>query len=509
MTIRRVLNAIKITQLLLSVVLILIPLSSVAALSCEGIFSDVKTQIKIVRIEENILPENIELNAVRLRIDKRPSEITSKKDPRFYSTLLDMLNMMNETVFVTGDRKSIFEKGELRLAAVHKNGQSIEFEYIGDKRGSEWIFRLSKISLIKGNAKGSTIEQNPLSDDGLNLIKKEFIISTRDSESFDGKPSIRNTSVLEKLDLDSWGEKSSNASKLLNFKEGQSAIDGLMGIKKSISVKDANVIEKMIRNQVEIKVPVAISGPVLKEMIKWSEMLQHISRVDLHSAIRSGSTTSVFLKARVKSVIDYAYEKVIKKQLLKAFIFGSVFYGYNYFNDMVVRERSFPNSTMVSDVTIVKSTLTTDNTLAFQKVLNLFSKGNDSLETTVHQMLVSRLTDKKTSQEMAAATEGVQRSISDLVHKEEGQFGSSKFFISDANLKLQPYAEKEFKASLVSADYIIGVFKKQKKIVIISNFKSAITAKNEMAEIIIEKHAHPELFEAIMSKLDITKTLAD
>ncbi len=479
-------------------------LNAQAQLSCESVFSNEKViaaDIMLVRTEERLLPKGTEIKSVKLLIDRRPIEITSKSDPRFKPTVLDMLNMMTETVFVSGDHKSMTEKGELRLAAEFKQGQSIEFEYIGDKRGSDVIYHLDKISFIKANGKDITVDKNPLSDDATFLQRSEILIVTKEGKKTETEEKPQKISILEKSDIESWSEESpvlkANVAKI---KKDQSILDGLREISQSLSEKDAELIDKIIAEQKIVNVPTAISGPVLQEMIKWSELLPTLKRAEVRESVKNGKLSSLLIKARVRANTDFAF-KVAKKQIFKYMLVGTAFFGFTHYNNLLLHDRSTTNSTIVSDVLIAKSTFTTENANALQQVAKSFSKSGRDVDPAFKQMLLARIAEKKTSKETAAATEDVQRSISDFVLKEENLRGSSRFYIGDANMNLKAFADKSFNPSLASADYMIGLFEKQNRIVIVSIFKSVTTFKTEMAEVIVDRHSYPVMYENIREAL--------
>jgi hypothetical protein len=465
-----------------------------ASLSCNSVFSD-----EGLRITDRLIPDDVELNAIRFEVDNRTNTITSKADPLFKSTLLDMLGMMTETVFITGDQKAINEKGELRLAVEYRDGQSIEFEYFGDKRGSETLYRLGKVSFIKANGKDITIEKNPVSDDGRQLQKSEIVIATQFDKSAISSNAVIKTTILEKSNIETWSEKSDETKKSISgIKKDQGLTEALRNISKNLSAEDAQIIDRLVADQRVFKVPVTISGPILQHMIKWSELLPVIKRNEVRKAIENRDTKGLLIKAQLKAHSQFAF-RVGKKQLFKYVIIGSIFFGitnYNNISNQNANDKS--NTTVLSDLLIAKSNFAKENVQIFSGIASSFCKEADPL---FEQMLHSRTVEKMSSAETKMSTENVRQSIADLVEKEESHKGKSKFYIGDVNMKLTAFADKNANPALTSADYMIGLFEKQNKIAIVSIARSDLTSRIEMTEVIVDRKTYPELYEKIRENL--------
>jgi hypothetical protein len=85
-------------------------------------------------------------------------------------TILKMTSFSRSSVFT---EKHVVEKGELVLATPLNDGWSVEFEYAADLRGTNPIYRLKEIDLIKPNGESSTLDKAPTNTAG-DAFRKAF-----------------------------------------------------------------------------------------------------------------------------------------------------------------------------------------------------------------------------------------------------------------------------------------------------------------------------------------------
>ncbi|RYZ77204.1 MAG: hypothetical protein EOP05_02620 [Proteobacteria bacterium] len=195
-----------------------------------------------------------------LKADPLP---TDSKDPAFKARITDLLDMYLNSVFQENE-KDPFKKRELFFAREIGSGETLEFEYLGDQRSGERVYRLSKISLYKANGKDITLEKEALSDDGQSLRKKSFELEAEDGAT-------------------------------------------------------PNEIN-------DIAIPLTIEGEALKALTPWLQRIPHLTKIEIKSAVDRGRVSPLVWKAAFLSNLKFL-AKTAKKQLFKTVLLVGVVAG--------------------------------------------------------------------------------------------------------------------------------------------------------------------------------------
>ena len=144
----------KLCTLLVASLLALTVRASAQPLACSDIFSEIVAPVAVV-VAEPIAPEApLEPTTavpadVQLRV--MPMSLTPTETQPESTILANLVEMYLAAPFQGNGYKDLTEKGVLRLARPLSNGETIAFEYRGDRRSGELVFRLTEVSRIFKN----------------------------------------------------------------------------------------------------------------------------------------------------------------------------------------------------------------------------------------------------------------------------------------------------------------------------------------------------------------------
>ncbi len=214
----------------------------------------------VAAAEPSTAPADVQLRII-------PMSVLPEGETRTKAQILEnLVQMYLAAPFQGNGFKDLTDKGLLRLAHPLSNGETLAFEYRGDRRSGNLVFRLAEISRIYKNGHTIVLEKNPLNESGDDFAMKELTLSA--STNID-------TAVHE-----------------------------------------------------PVAVPVAISGEVLSEMGDWIKRLPLVADLIVVRDVKKQDGLSPFLswRASIRSNLLFM-GKTTKKQVFKFMLLAVVFSG--------------------------------------------------------------------------------------------------------------------------------------------------------------------------------------
>lgn len=470
---------------------------------CMGAFGGVVEKPQPVAF----IPENVELKGLRLEWDRLPLEITSEKDPRFKQGLVNLLKMLTDTVFTSASRKTTLEKGELRLAKALDDGRSLEFEYTGDKRGKDTVFRLTKIVFVKPNGQEMALDKSPVSDDGvflnkMNVVLMEKKVAREEGEAIQIQP-------LDKSEIDGWIKDNESLKEILHLgKSGGNLISSLQEALPRLVESDRLKVGAMVDNVSVVKIPTVIRGPLLSRLLDWIDRVPHLSREEMRTSLGKNSVRGLVWKARVRSNFRFMVN-VAKKQLFKYMLFGAMFVGYAHYDSIMDRaqfgQQADAPVTRIERV-IHSAPLSTEEALMMNDVVRGMG-GNLSRDWTTATEIQNRISESRGPRNAEADFARFETLMSQLIAKESSMAGETTVWVGDVDLKriqqLSGSASvRESIRARVDSGYALAHFKNQEKILLTAiRHDGKADHMPLVSTILIEKASSPALYEQLLQGL--------
>jgi hypothetical protein len=475
---------------IVAILLIMSQLQAKAAVRCENLVEGLRNTTETSTATSVLqIPEGLEFkSAIKLHIDTASAEITSVKDPRYQESFHNILEMLTETIFLSGDRKTTLEKGKLNLARNIGNGQSVEFEYIGDRRGENMVFRLAKVVLYKANGQDVSLEKNPVSDDGLKLRTPEVLVA----EDAGG-----NLKVIEKSDINKWAKTENTTPDVGPANEG--VLQRLESLINRMNPQDALKVRALKTHHQSIRIPLVIQGPLLQNLLTWAERMPYVSRPELRAAVQNKNLNPVIWKARFRSNVDFTL-KVAKKQIFKYILIGGVFFGgHSMINQMTdVRPAVLDQRPSVVSMKADKPSFTINDSLIINRVLKSL-EANGSIQADALRAEINASLDlKKSPAAIATNTRDAQSVMAQLIDAEVAANGQSQFYLGDTNMKLTSTPTESLNIT-PNTSILIGEFSHQQKIILIPI--TTVGSTQQMSQLVLSRSENPRLYDALSGSL--------
>jgi uncharacterized small protein (DUF1192 family) len=454
----------------------------------------------------SVFESQTEIMGLQLEVDRLASEITSRKHPQFKAESLHLLNMLSNALFETAGDKLTNDNGKLFLAEKIADGTTVEFEYKGDERNGEKYMRLQKVVLVKPNGARSTIDGSPVDDGGTTLIRSSILVGAK------RKSNGLELNVFSQIkDVSSKSPQLDAVAKARHEDDSENLLDFLNGASSVLTEGDLATLEAVQKDIQNIRVPILISGPVLKELVTWGNRLDVLKRSEFQAALKSKNLGTATIRAQVRSTAKYMIG-IIRKQSFKYALIASIVVGANL---------AIPNAKQALDQiapghlagAVASAPVKADGAAGLRLLLQSVDSDPASAQPLI-SAIVAR-TNPAAHVDRIASLSQLSTYISYLEKKEKKLGGDGRYYIGDAQMNFTKTkgflaapsgSGKKLGGTAQPAAAMISVFEKAGVISLHTVTSRGGEIIPDTSSIVVTRAGQPVAYAKILAKLDAIDT---
>ena len=226
-----------------------------------------------------------------------------------------LLEMSTKNLSMQVNSHNYDKKKPITIAQELSDGTTLEYEYTTDNRVKD-TYRLTTITLVRGNAQTIKLIDDPVTDDNSEMRQVVKLWTVQQRQNGDRNVIVETTPLDKTIDA--------------RFKTlgGQAPEELPTDFLQGLAPSDQKKISEAYGQLREVKVPLLITGSVLKEFNRWLPRLEFI-KTSLMRQWKGNSTAYIYfhyVSHKGTDILINSTQKVGAKLLLYAVLFAAIYF---------------------------------------------------------------------------------------------------------------------------------------------------------------------------------------